>query len=252
MRKPGNIVGHSPQRTTSARDLGLYEGAVPTRTWKPGKLWVAGDGIFPKNRKCLSKYAPFESALEALAHLHLSTDDRIRCYVCQPPSIHYWIPNTDGGQDKREYTPDFVALTRDERLLVIDVKTMADAAHEKWNRRVSHIQAAYRTDHQADLIVWSERELRAEPRLSNARTLYRHRHAPADLSCEIALLRNLRRVGGASKVGHLCDEVSAELTCNGSEAFGAIMRAALDGKILLAPDLRYNRDTEVQLRGMAE
>lgn len=73
----------SPQRwgpTTTAHQintaerLGLSEGAVPRRTWKPRKVWVARDGIFPKNRKCLSSYAPFESSLEGFAHLHLSVD----------------------------------------------------------------------------------------------------------------------------------------------------------------------------------
>jgi hypothetical protein len=239
-------------RATHPRDLGLYEGAVPARTWKPGKVWVARDGIFPKSAKCLSSHAPFESALESLAHLHLSTDFRVRTYVCQPPPLHYWMPSSDGGQDKREYTPDFVALTRDDRLLVIDAKSACYVAHRAWRAREPFIRSAYRNDHNADFIIWTERDLLAEPRLSNARTLYRHRHAPADLHCDIALLRHLERRRGISNIGTLCDELSDELTCDASEVFGAIMRSALDGQIILDPGARYNRNTEVRLGGPAQ
>lgn len=73
------------------RQLGLYQGAIPTRTWKPGKVWVARDGIFSKGSKRLNSYAPFESLLENAAHVLLSVDHRIRRYVCQPISLLYWM-----------------------------------------------------------------------------------------------------------------------------------------------------------------
>ena len=116
--------GPSPisRPTSTAERLGLHKGAMPLRTWKPRKVWVARDGVFAKNRKCLSSYAPFESSLEAIAHVLLSVDDRIKCYACQPHTLQYWMPNAEGGQDKHEYTPDFVALTKDGRLLIIDAK----------------------------------------------------------------------------------------------------------------------------------
>lgn len=244
---------HSTAQVTKAEELGLFPGAVPTRTWKPGKVWIARDGIFPKSPKCLNAYAPFESTLEALAHLHLSVDVRIRHYVCQPAPLHFWMPGADGGQDKREYTPDFVALTRDERLLVIDAKATRFAAGEKWTSREPYIRAAYRSDHNAELIVWTEQELEAEPRLSNARTMYRHRHAPADGSCEFAIYRELEeRECGTSSIGRLCDTVSSRLRCDGSDVFGAIMRFALEGLVTLASDTRYNRETQVRLRELAE
>jgi hypothetical protein len=244
---------HSSAQVTKAEELGLYPGAVPTRTWKPGKVWVARDGIFPKSPKCLNTYAPFESTLEALAHLHLSVDSRIRHYVCQPVPLHFWMPGADGGQNKREYTPDFVALTRDGRLLVIDAKATRFATDEKWTSREPYLRAAYRTDHDAELIVWTEQELEAEPRLSNARTIYRHRYAPADGSCEFALYRDLGEdEGGTSSIGRLCDTVSSRLRCDGSDVFGAIMRLALEGLVTLTSETRYNRDTVVRLRELPE
>ena len=128
------------------QELGLYVDATPLRSWKPGKVWIARDGIHPKIYKCLSKYAPFESSLEALAHLHLSVDQRIKCYACQPHKLQYWMPNPEGGQDKHEYTPDFVALTKDRRLLIIDAKASRFATDEKWTKREPFIRAAYREE----------------------------------------------------------------------------------------------------------
>ena len=39
--------------------LGLFRGAVPNRSWKPGKVWCARDGIFPQPPKCLNQYVPY-------------------------------------------------------------------------------------------------------------------------------------------------------------------------------------------------
>lgn len=77
---------HPSARITKAQELGLTPRAIPKRSWKPRKVWVARDGIFPKSPKCLSSYAPFESTLEAIAHLHLSVDFRIKCYLRLTPS----------------------------------------------------------------------------------------------------------------------------------------------------------------------
>ncbi len=230
-----------------AERLGLVRGALPTRTWKPGRVWVARDGIFPKSSKCFSAYAPFESSLEALAHLLLSTDSRIHSYVCQPPCLHYWTQNVSGGQDKREYTPDFIALTRDGRLLVLDAKAARFAEDEKWLKREPHIRAAYKRDHDAELIVWTEAELTAEPRLTNARTMYRHRFAPADRNAEFAVAARLERTGQKHSIGPICDEVSLELACEPSEVFGSVMRMALEGWIRLGSDRPYDSETSISL-----
>lgn len=234
---------------TKAEELGLYDGAVPTRSWKPGKVWAARDGIFPKCPKCLSTFAPFESSLEAIAHVLLSVDTRIQKYVCQPNPIHYWMPNGDGGQDKREYTPDFLALTTDDRLLVIDAKAARFANDPKWTSREPYIRRAYRDDHNAELIIWTERELHAEPRLSNARTMYRHRFAPSDPGCDFAVIEELEMLGDTSSIGEICDAMSADYNVDASMIFGAIMRGALKGLIHLHPSNRYDRETQVRLMG---
>lgn len=244
--KTANRVARVGQRT-KAEELGLVAGAKPTRTWQPGKVWVARDGIFPKSGKCLNTYAPFESSLEAIAHLLLSVDTRIKHYVCQPPPLHYWMPSKDGGMDKREYTPDFIALTRDERLLVIDAKASVFAANHRWSKREPYIRAAYRKDHGAELLVWTEKELKAEPRLSNARTMYRHRFAPRDRSCEFALVGELEERGGQSSIGELCDTLSQSAWFDATHVFGAIMRVGLDGLVQLGSAERYSRSTPVSL-----
>lgn len=234
-------------QTIKAQELGLVAGAEPTRTWKPGKVWVARDGIFPKTSKCLNTYAPFESSLEAVAHLLLSVDPRIQHYVCQPPPLHYWMPGNDGGMDKREYTPDFVALTRDGRLLVIDAKASFFANDAKWLNREPCIRQAYRRDYDAELLVWNEHDLRAEPRLSNARTMYRHRFAPSDRGCDFALMGALEERGGQSSIGELCDCLGGSTGHDAPHVFGAIMRAGLEGLVRLESSARYGLSTIVSL-----
>lgn len=147
------------RKVTTAAMLGLHDQASPMRTWKPRKVWVARDGIFPKNGKCLSSHAPFESSLEALAHLHLAVDSRIRSYACQPHKLHYWMPSSGEGQDKHEYSPDFVALTSDWRLLIIDAKARRFATDGAWMRREPFIRATYDREFGAELLVWTEHEV---------------------------------------------------------------------------------------------
>lgn len=232
---------------STAERLGIRPNAEPIRTWKPRKVWVARDGIFPKSPKCLNTFAPFESGLEALAHLHLSVDIRIKCYACQPHKLHYWMPNTEGGQDKREYTPDFVALTKDGRLLIIDAKAHRFARDEKWTRREPFIRAAYSKEFGAELIVWMEDDLRAEPRLSNARTLYRHRFEPQDKSAELEV-RRLLMLHGGSTIGRLCDEIVGAAAHTPSQVYGAIMRLTLVGDLMLDERAKYGSDTSVRFR----
>ena len=231
----------------TAEKLGLHADAVPTRSWKPGKVWIARDGIFPKNQKCLSTYAPFESSLEAIAHLLLSVDTRIKCYACQPHKLHYWMPNADGGQDKHEYTPDFVALTKGGRLLIIDAKASRFATEGTWTKREPFIRSSYQNEFGAELLVWTEQDLKAEPRLSNSRTLYRHRFEPQDRSAELDVRQVLLSIG-ESTIGRLCDELVQAAAHTPSDAYGAIMRLALTGELILDEGAKYNPGTSVRFR----
>lgn len=247
----GAKLGHKSDRRSNAEKLGLVPNASPTRSWKPGRVWIARDGIFPKTAKCLNVLAPFESSLEARAHLLLSVDHRVHSYVCQPPALHYWMPSGNGGQDKRQYTPDFVALTKDDRLLVIDAKARRFAGDAKWLKREPYIRETYRSDYAAEFIIWTETELCAEPRLTNARTMYRHRFAPKNRDIEFALCRLLGTEGQTSTIGLLCDDVSRELKCEISDVFGSIMRMALEGWIELESSDSYKRETAVTLGEIA-
>lgn len=228
--------------------LGLVKGSQPKRSWQPQEVRPSRDGIFPKNAKCLSKHAPFESTLESIALVLLSADYRIRHFACQPHTMEYWATDDQGALNKRSYTPDFVAVTRDGRLIVIDVKAKRFATDQKWLEREPAVRAAYKRDYGADLIIWSEEALYAEPRLSNARTLYRHRFAEHGCNLGVFVTCILSELGGKSTVGELCDEFCIEHNQDASDAFGAIMRLALDGVITLDPSRKYDRDTSIEFR----
>ncbi|MBV7259355.1 hypothetical protein [Erythrobacter crassostreae] len=160
------------------------------------------------------------------------------------------MPNTDGGQDKHEYTPDFVALTKDGCLSIIDAKASRFANDEKWTKREPFIRAAYQRDFGAEFLVWNEFDLRAEPRLSNARKLYRHRFQPADLSAELSVRKAIES-HGTSTIGRLCEEIAGNGHHALPDVFGAIMRLALTGELLLDCQTHYGRETAVRFRGDA-
>jgi hypothetical protein len=158
------------------------------------------------------------------------------------------MPDAEGGQNKHEYTPDFVALTKDGRLLIIDAKACCFANDEKWTKREPFIRAAYREEFGAELLVWNEFDLKAEPRLSNARKLYRHRFQPADFSAELSVRKALEE-HGASTIGRLCEVIAGSGRHGLPDVFGAIMRLALTGELLLDDRSHYGRETAVCLRG---
>ncbi len=114
-------------------------------------------------------------------------------------------------------------------------------------RREQPIRDAYWDSFNAELIVWTEDELQAEPRLSNARTLYRHRFEPKDKSAELEVRRTLM-LHGKSTIGRLCDEIVRAAAHTPSQVYGAIMRLALEGDLMLDERAKYGSDTFVRFR----
>ncbi|WP_421856537.1 hypothetical protein [Oceanicaulis sp.] len=232
--------------------LGFEVGTKPTRDWKPGKVWVARDGIFPKSSKCRNRHAAFESRLEAVAHLHLSVDYRIREYVCQPEALSYWMPDKNGGLTPHQYTPDFVALTQADELLVIDAKARWFCEQDRWRHREPFIREACQTQWRAELVIWSEAELLAEPRLSNARTLYRHRFAPQDKTVEFAVRAEIARASDQTSIGAICSAVCESVCVDEARCFSAIMRLALGNEVEISQDCRIDRNSLVRLAGVRD
>ncbi len=157
------------------------------------------------------------------------------------------MPNAEGGQDKHEYTPDFVVLTNDGRLLIIDANASRFATDEAWTKREPFIRASYQNEFGAELLVWTEHDLKAEPRLSNARTLYRHRFEPQDNAAELEM-RRLLMLHGETTIGRLCDELMQTASYAPSEAYGAIMRLVLTGEFILDEGAKYNSGASVRFR----
>ncbi|MBU2326090.1 MAG: hypothetical protein KJ755_01835 [Alphaproteobacteria bacterium] len=157
------------------------------------------------------------------------------------------MPDSEGGQNRHEYTPDFAALTKDDRLLIIDAKARKFATDERWTRREPYIRDTYWKSFHAELILWMEGDLQAEPRLSNARTRYRHRFELKDKSAELDVRRSLM-LRGESTIGGLCDEVVRTASHTPSEAYSAIMRLALTGEFILDEQAKYSRETSVRFR----
>lgn len=155
------------------------------------------------------------------------------------------MPDKDSGQSPHGYTPDFVALTRTDDLLVFDAKARWFRERDNWRRREPFIRDACRSQWRAELVIWSEAELLAEPRLSNARTLYRHRFAPRDKTLEFAVRAHIAKASGQTSIGAICSAVSESAGVDEARCFSAIMRRALGNEVEISQDRKIDRDSLV-------
>lgn len=230
-------------RRTTYADLGLYRGGKPVRPLRKRTVTPSWDGMFASS-KALNG-SDFESLLERDCQIVLSGDPRIKKYACQPHVLTYYVKTRAGEVEKHTYTPDFVADTADNRILVIDAKAAFFKSTRKWERLEPHIRQAYQQDFGVEFHVWTEADIRAEPRFSNAKTLHRHRFAPADRRIDFSVRRILLNVSDNPTVGSVCRAADQLFSISESEAFGAVMRLALIGEIELDPTRRIDLDTVI-------
>jgi hypothetical protein len=87
-------------------------------------------------------------------------------YREQPAALHY----PDGGKTRR-YTPDFEVGLADGRLVWVEVKPRCSLEQPEVRHRLAMVQAHMRRSERPFLVL-ADDELRAEPRQSNARTIY--------------------------------------------------------------------------------
>jgi hypothetical protein len=208
--------------------FGLNPGACPVRDVGRLRRPNSWSGHFA-SPKAVGP-APFESLLERDFQTLLSVDPRILEYAAQPHQLEYWTPDHGGRQVKRRYTPDYVARDRNGQILIFEVKAKRFATASQWSEIEPYIAAAYEEDHGARFLIFTENEIRQQPRLSNCQILLSHR---ADLEDDEADLI-VSDIMLASSEPRTMGEVQLQAGTLGLDArrtYSAIMRAILAGSI---------------------
>lgn len=120
-------------------------------------------GYFPSHK--LGRMVAWESLLERDAILLLECSPGVAFYREQPTLIEYF-----DGEKLRQYYPDFEVTLEDGEVLHLEIKTSAELAKPAVESRFRAIAAHYLRQ-QRDFRIATEREIRREPLLTNARTL---------------------------------------------------------------------------------
>lgn len=137
--------------------------------------------VKPSTRRYVGRYSSvkngrmihWESKLERDQIVLLEIDPDVIAYAEQPTPFRY---QADGKQ--RKYTPDFLVRSHDGDL-VIEVKASKFAESQEWMRHLDFLSQLI-AEHGLRYIVATEREIRREPRLSNANRILRYRGCHVD------------------------------------------------------------------------
>lgn len=175
-----------------------------------------GIGHFASRKVALQM--PFVSSLERDLLYLLEIDPEIRAYLTQPLSLRY-----RDGESVRSHLPDVLSLARDRETL-IEVKYADEAALPEVQRRTQILKSGL-ARHGVAYRVLTEKIIRAEPRLTNARRLCRYRWITPDQHVLIPLQECLKRQGSLS----IRD--AAAMYERTTEAATSILAAVLRGQL---------------------
>jgi len=210
-------------------NFGLFAGAPPLRR-RPRRGYAPSlDGHFAA-LKALGP-APFESLLERDFQMLMNADPSIRSYAVQSHQLLYEAPDKNWRMTKHLYTPDYTALDQHGRIIVMEVKAKGLADSERWSRLEPYIKRAYQKLG-VHFIVFTERTIRAQPRLSNCALMLMYGRDPLDQAAEIVIRTALSAFSKATKIENVCEVVSKR-QIDSKRTFSTLMHLALRGVVQL-------------------
>lgn len=172
-----------------------------------------------------------ESTLELDQHTLLSADPAVVRFAVQPHWLSFWTVDSGGYWVRRRYAPDIIAELRGGRRVVIEVKGVTFANTEKWRLRERDIRSAY-AEHGLDFVVFTEREIRNEPRLSNCKQMLRHRGFGHDARHTLLVRRTISAATSPSTVSAILNGV-AQMGGEVDPAFSVLMQFTLSGEVTI-------------------
>lgn len=205
--------------------FGLRAGAKPMRARPQRGSTPSWDGKFSASKAVGP--SPIESLLERDFQTLLTANPRIKSYGVQCHRLTYWAPDATGRPMKRIYTPDIVALGSDGQIAIMEVKAGAFQEGPTWQRVEPAIREAYELDHGASFQVFTEKQIRAQPRLRNCEEMLRFRSVDHEADGKI---RRLIAHGRFTTLGNLlADAVEGGL--DDDRSYAALMRSAMSGEL---------------------
>ncbi len=224
--------------------FGLAPGSRPMRGYLRRGRTPSWNGQFASH-KALGP-ALFESLLDRDFQTLICADWRIHRYAVQAHELTYFTPAEHGGRAKRTYTPDIVAIDHQGQVIIIEVKAAWFAKQAAWTRREPYIREAYAFDHGARFLLFTEEQIRLQPRLANCELMLRHRPPPHDTEADLAIRDAVTAVGACVSIGEIC---GAAAGLSEERRFSALMRLALRGTVTLDLDRPLSRATRVTIWG---
>lgn len=194
----------APLETVNRDDLAaLHALSGELRDVERWNTFAASGGLSPslslqfnRTRRGIGRFAsrkvalqmPYVSSLERDLLYLLEVDPGIRAFLTQPLTLRY-----RDGEFIRTHLPDVLCLARDQ-VALCEVKYADEAALPEVQRRTQSLKEGL-APHGISYRVLTEKVIRAEPRLTNARVLCRYRWLTPDQHVLDPLQEYLERHG---------------------------------------------------------
>lgn len=230
--------------TISPADLGFGRDAQPVRKM-PGRTYRTSWRGFSASHKIESEAMRFfESTLERDMHTLLSADPEIVRFAVQPHRLTYWAEEPGAWPIKRQYVPDVVAQMKSGVCVIFEAKSITFAGSNPWRSREPFIRKAYQEDHDIDLVVLTENEIRSQPRLANCQVMLQHRPFALDHETALIVRQVVEDFPSSSTIGAI-QAAAAERGADRGRTYSVIMQMIMSGELKFKHDRPLALDSEI-------
>lgn len=197
-------------RSTASRKVVTYRKATFT-------------GFYPSRKN--NRMVQYESLLERDFIVLAEADPRIQTYTEQPSPL-WW---TDGVRTYRT-TFDFAITLSGNRKYLVEVKPLEKVLKYSLDHLYGFARAAARKRGYTGLELWTDREIRAYPRLPNADLVAASRTSYVDLSHELAMRSAIAKLAQQTKQFSIKSLRAASNL--GAASFRMVIRLIAGGELL--------------------
>lgn len=217
---------------TRAMHIGRSDASRKVVTYRSGHF----TGFVPSRKN--KDMVQYESILERDYIMLLEADGDVARYTEQPAAIEW-----SDGVDFHTTTFDFCVTLSSGKRYLVEVKPLAKVVKYGLDELYGYARAAAKDQGYDDLELWTDRELKAEPRLLNAVLVASATTTFESADVQLALLtaiREIRRITSRVTVREL--RAASKL---GDAAYWAIVRMVARGQLIPAHRTAPLDDTAV-------
>lgn len=179
---------------TRAKHMGRSDASRKVVTYRSGHF----TGFVPSRKN--GDVVQYESILERDYIQLLEADPGVLRYSEQPKPICW-----SDGEESYTTTFDFVVVRTDKSKYLAEVKPLEKVRKYKLDELYGHARAAAWSVGYSDLELWTDREIRAMPRLGNAELVVSSETAVSSTALELALLSSITSIQSCSDRATILD-----------------------------------------------